>query len=462
MKTIFKAGINLLALCVLIASSACATSQPTPETESLPRRYEGQLVIGDIALTMVLRQEPGSDIVLFDSPDEGVYGIESIPFGPFPTPEFSIEFPRIGVTFSGTIGPEGKLVSTLQQGPASLPITFIPKSQAYESKLPPRPVSLEEDEITVQAPNAKLAVSISKPRADQKDLMALIISGSGPQDRDAMIFGQKTNLILANGLYEAGFHTVRFDERGQGKSTGNMATADTYDLTEDITAILKTLRERYPGIKLGVVGLSEGGLISTILAGRELVDFAVLMAAPSSTGSQVLLQQTEALLAVSGMEETRIAETLAITKQVHDLVLAKGQESRQYSSTSEALKQEIIELYSEKTDFDQATIQSSANTLSSPWFRTFLALDPLPYFLEIDVPILALTGTKDLQVLMDPNFLDIQSVLGSRDDFDAVVFEDLNHVFQQAETGSVSEYLQPNPMIEQRVISTITAWLDQL
>jgi hypothetical protein len=64
--------------------------------------------------------------------------------------------------------------------------------------------------------------------------------------------------------------------------------------------------------------------------------------------------------------------------------------------------------------------------------------------------------------LMDPNFLDIQSVLGSRDDFDAVVFEDLNHVFQQAETGSVSEYLQPNPMIEQRVISTITAWLDQL
>jgi pimeloyl-ACP methyl ester carboxylesterase len=439
---------------------SCVTNAQDPTPKVL--RYEGQLEVGGFSLTMALRFKPESGIVLFDSIDENIFGLESNPVDQFPSKEFSLVFPSVGVIIQGVWEPDGTLTAVFEQGPASVPIVFVPKAEATKPPREARAVSLQEFEISVEAPKALLSVAISQDQTNQKPFVVLVINGSGPQDRDGAIFGQKTSLIMANGLYESGFRTVRFDERGQGKSTGDFGQADTFDLVEDITAILQELRRRYPASKIGAIGLSEGGLISTILAAQNKVDFAVLLAAPSSPGSEVLLQQTEAIHRANAMAEEEIQKIITLTKESHKLVLAMGRESSLYADTAEELQKQLIAFYQEKSNLDPQTISATARTLASPWFRTFLALDPLPYLEQIQIPILALTGTKDLQVLMDPNFFGIQRALEEREDFASKSFPDLNHLFQKAQSGSPAEYVEPNPMIEDQVLEVVTQWLDGL
>jgi len=88
------------------------------------------------------------------------------------------------------------------------------------------------------------------------------------------------------------------------------------------------------------------------------------------------------------------------------------------------------------------SIDASISQLTSPWFRTFLQLDPKPYLLKTKCPVLALNGTKDVQVPFkeDLDAIDKYLKLAGNKNYTIMKIEGVNHLFQHADTGLPTEY----------------------
>ncbi|MDG2055023.1 MAG: alpha/beta fold hydrolase [Phycisphaerales bacterium] len=314
-----------------------------------------------------------------------------------------------------------------------------------------------------------LAGTLTTPAGDGLFPAVLLITGSGPQNRDEEVFGHKPFWVIADYLTRQGIAVLRVDDRGVGGSTrrGAPLTATSFDFAEDVEAgisFLRTQREIDPA-SIGLIGHSEGGMIAPIVAARDpRVAFIILLAGPGVPCEQLLLRQDELMLRASGASEEEIAQSRVGQKAIFEIVL--NEELKPENANNQI--REIIEAMPELNQDTDASFQRDnreklIGKISSPWFKTFLRYDPQPTLSQVTCPVLAINGELDLQVSCEENLEGIATALNQGGNSDTTIqsFPQLNHPLQHCKTGQISEYAQIDETISEEVLVLVAAWITE-
>ncbi|HEX9886918.1 MAG TPA: alpha/beta fold hydrolase, partial [Longimicrobiales bacterium] len=410
-----------------------------------------------------------------DSPDQGARGI---PVGAVTLvgDSLTIEVPVAAGSYVGVVDAAGQVIDGMwRQGGVELALV-VKRSEAEEppqrpqEPTPPLPYVAED----VRYPNAEagieLAGTLTLPEGEGPFPAVLLISGSGPQDRNETVFDHRPFLVVADHLTRNGIAVLRVDDRGVGESTGVFGVATSEDFTSDALAGVAYLADR-PEVDAGAIGLvghSEGGLVAPMVANRSgSVAFVVLLAGPGVTGEEILYLQGERIALASGGDPATAAANRRLQERMFEVVLSQeptGAASRLREVMVSALGSMMPEERQALGLSDgnlEAFISRQVAQVNSPWFRYFLVHDPAPELRALRVPILALLGELDLQVPADQNAPALRQALAEGGNPDATVesLPGLNHLFQPATTGAPGEYATIPTTFDPGALDRITAWI---
>lgn len=308
-----------------------------------------------------------------------------------------------------------------------------------------------------RAPGITLSGTLSLPNGKGPFPAVLLVSGSGPNTRDAEVLGHKLFLVLADSLSRRGIAVLRYDKRGVANSTGDFSTATLDDFQSDAQAAveyMKTQQDIDPG-HIGVVGHSEGGLIAPKLAVEEKsIRFVVMLAGPAIDGERLLLAQEALIAKASGEPADEIAVKTAYSKQAFDIVVA--------SQTSDEAKTRLDTIFAPAVangSMTKAQSDQAIMAINSPWMRQLLRYDPAPALRQLSVPVLALSGSLDLQVPPADNLPPLRDALKSNRDATISELPGLNHLFQRAKTGLPAEYGAIEETFSPTALAIIGKWV---
>ncbi len=307
------------------------------------------------------------------------------------------------------------------------------------------------------APGVTLAGTLAEPDgAGQKLPAVLLISGAGPQDRDATIGGHKPFATLSYDLIRRGFAVLRVDDRGTAKSNGKFEGATTADFASDAAAELDFLRSR-PEIdpaRAGLLGHGEGGIAAAMLAAKDpKIPFLILLECPAVPGMDVLLAQTMQAETASGLPEEQIEADAQIGSTLYKLA-AQGRSEEEMATV---LKRETRGM----PEFTVRAWKAQLPRLTNPWLRFFLNYNPATALEHVSCPVLAMYGEHDLQVLPDQNAPEMEHALKRAHNRQAtvVIVPKLNYLLQTAKTGLGSEYDTIPEDISPTALHDIGIWL---
>jgi len=457
------------------------TRQPTPPgvpeilAGQLVGTWEGVLDVGAIQLRLVLvleRSPAGTVRGHMVSPDQSP---DEIPVGRVDFVEgrrVRIRVGMIATTFDVEIVEDGdSFAGKFRQGFQTFDISMKKVEAPTEVRRPqepkpPFPYRSEEVVYRKEHGDVTLAGTLTLPEGDGPFPAALLITGSGGQNRDEEIFQHKPFWVIADHLTRRGIAALRVDDRGIGGSSAGPApgTATTFDFAGDVEAGVAFLesRDEIAKDRIGLIGHSEGGVIAPIVAARNPdVAFIVLLAGTGIRGTELLVRQAELFMRASGFEEERIATSTRTQRAIFEVVLDESLDPDE----AQAGIRELIEAnpeYVAATEEEQETsLKTALSQLSTPWLQTFARYDPAPTLEQVRCPVLALNGALDLQVPCTVNLDAITAALekGRNPDFTVKAFPGLNHLFQHCETGLVSEYGQIEETCAVEVLDTITDWI---
>lgn len=401
--------------------------------------------------------------------------------------ELTLSIPALAVSFEGVLSEDGDTIEgTFTQAGQALPLVLGRSSEAEAEEAARRPQDPEEpfpyhvEDVSYPNPDGghALAGTFTRPPGDGPFPAVLLVSGSGPQDRDEALLGHRPFLVLSDHLTRSGLAVLRFDDRGVGRSGGDFASATSADFASDALAGVAYLKTRadVDAAKIGVAGHSEGGLIAPMAAVQSPdVAFIVLMAGPGVTGERILYAQGALIARAAGASEEAIAKNLERQRAIFD-VLRSEPDTAAAARRIEALVLEGLEEATEEergqagvdqnTSLEEAAAAQTAQ-VNSPWFRYFLFHDPAPVLEQVAVPVLAVNGEKDLQVPYEENLREIEAALkrGGNTRYEVHALPDHNHLFQRAETGAPSEYqaidetwsVESMELIAQWILKTVAA-----
>jgi fermentation-respiration switch protein FrsA (DUF1100 family) len=403
-------------------------------------------------------------VAALDSPDQGVSGLPAIKVS-LKDAAFHFEIPVVSGVYDGALNAaKSAITGSWAQNGVEQKLDFQRSNQLLELLRPQNPVKpypYKEEQLTF--PNAKakisLAGTLTLPSGPGPFPAAILLSGSGPHDRDESLVGHRPFLVLADHLTRKGIAVLRFDKRGIGKSTGDYANATMEDFTGDAEAALAYLKTRkeIDAKKTGLIGHSEGGLIAPMVATHsQAVTWIVLLAAPGLKGEDVLLLQSELILRAAGVNDGEIARTLAFNKQTYAFVRQEKD-----PVVLEAKLNDLVQSTSTGAALPPAAVQSQVRLLVSPWFRFFLDYDPVPTLQKTLCPLLALNGEKDLQVSSKENLGKIRKALqdGGNSDFQTTELPGFNHLFQHCPTGSPTEYGGILETMAPEALNAVSDWV---
>jgi uncharacterized protein len=458
--------LSVVSLCLIYSPRASSAARPDIEGH-----WEGAIQIPgtalDIKVDLALAGDAWSGTI-----DIPIQGATALPLTGIAVTGNAIKFAIKNIpgdpTFDGSLA-EGKISGTFTQGGQEIPFVLgrdkkAPPPRPQEPK-PPFPYKSEE--VSFANGPIKFAGTLTIPDGKGPFPAALLLSGSGAQDRDEAIFGHKPFLVLADHLSRAGIAVLRVDDRGVGGSTGDLSRVTNEDLKDDALAALKTLKGR-PEIdpkRIGLIGHSEGGLTAPLAASQSRdVAFIVLMAAPGVPGDSILTRQLKAQYRAGGVPDDRMRPAivehlkfLELIKQNADSVRL-GDQARKMIIAQTAAQGNQPEPSKEQLD---QVVASILHEVASPWLRSFIQYDPRPALAKVKVPVLVLSGDKDLQVDPAQNIPEIEKPLAEAGNKDVTIhrFPGLNHLFQTAQTGSLMEYAQIEETINPPVLQAIQEWI---
>ena len=403
-------------------------------------------------------------VAALDSPDMGISGLPAVKVSQ-KLNVFHFEIPVVDGVYEGTINPAKSVITgTWTQGGITRNLKFQRSDQLLELVRPQNPVKpypYREEQVTFANPKSQvsLAGTLTLPPGPGPFPAAILVAGSGPQDRDETVAGHRPFLVLADHLTRKGVAVLRYDKRGIGKSTGNFDQATTEDFASDAAAALAYLKSQkeIDARKIGLIGHSEGGIIAPMIASRSSdVAWMVLLAAPGLKGEDVMLLQSELILKAAGFDDDRIANARNFNRESYDL--ARKEKDPQ---ALEAKLTDLIDSTGMSTTLPPTTLKPQARMMTSPWFRFFLDYDPVPALEKTHCPVLALNGDKDLQMAPKENLAQIQKALqeGGNKDFQTKELPGLNHLFQHAPTGSPTEYGGIEETFAPEALDAISGWI---
>lgn len=451
----------------------------TAHTQNFEGSWSGQLDIQGTKLTIVfnIEKNEGRYSSTMDSPDQGAKGI--------PTDTTIIEGKNLTITaaqlaleFTGTLNEEkNEIKGMFKQGPMQLPLILSDSKAAAVKKLRPQdpkdfPYHREEVKIYNKKDEVYLAGTLTTPKSSAIKKAVILVSGSGPQNRDEELFDHRPFLVLSDHLTRNGIAVLRYDDRGVAGSTGNYAQATTADFANDAEAVIEFLAQ-HPELgeaDLGIIGHSEGGMIAPMVAARNAeVDFIVLLAAPGIPIDELMLMQVRKSAELAGAPASTIDLNQKLLSGVYDYLKnnpeATTSEARNtiQKMLKEGLKGFPEDLQAEIPDVD-GFVKKEADPMLSPWFRYFMAFDPVDYLSEVKCPVLAINGDLDVQVSSQENLAGIEQALkkAGNDNVTIKSIKGLNHLFQTAQTGSAAEYPVIEETFNQEAMTIVSDWIKNL
>ena len=408
---------------VLLMAGMLALAATQSFGQQISGPWTGQLDLGAQKLTIVLhfdKDASGKDVCTMDSPDQSAKGIPAT-LNFISADSVNIAVPSIGMTYAGKLN-EGELKGSFSQMGMKLPLDMKPgevKHNRPQHPVEPYPYQTKEIAFQNEAANAWFAGTLVYPegyKEGDKVPVLIMVTGSGAENRDEEVFDHKPFLVIADYLARHGVASLRFDDRGVGKSTGSMEGATTKDFADDVLAGIEMLRGLKQFSKVGVLGHSEGGSVAFMLGAKQKVDFIISMAGVGAKGDTALTAQAN-----------RTYELMGVPMQVN-----------------------------------VAQYRAQVAQLNSPWLNYFLDYDPIPDIQGTCCPVLAINGDKDVQVVSSLNLKGIEKALPKNKKTLVKEYPGLNHLFQHCTTGLPTEYAGIEETISEEVLGDIATWINGL
>jgi len=331
---------------------------------------------------------------------------------------------------------------------------------------PVKPYPYYEEEVVFKnnEANITLAGTLTLPNKNGIFPVAILISGSGPQDRDETFMGHKPFLVLADHLTKQGIGVLRFDDRGQGESTGDFGNATTEDFSKDVLSAIAYLKTRKDVDKknIGLIGHSEGGIIAPLAANNTNdVAFMVLLASTGISGTELSVIQSKTLRQFPVKDEKAYEENSR--KAIAIVTSDKSEEEIKTELTAHYnnFLRPILSGLNVPEKNINAFINNQVNTSIKPWSRYFLLYNPADEIEKLQIPVLSLNGSKDTQVNAKINQNGIRQALikGGNKDYKILELENLNHFFQECDTGKMDEYRKIEQTFSPIALKEISKWV---
>ncbi len=393
--------------------------------------------------------------------------------------EFSFSVERLKIQYQAKPDQSGESVTgTFSQGGASYEMTLkkVTKDEAAAPKRPQTPTApfpYEAREVLVandKATAVTLAGWLTLPNENKGERFpaVVLVSGSGPQDRDETLLGHKPFWVIADYLSRRGIAVLRYDDRGIGKSTGEFSTATTQDFASDAQAAIGFLSS-IPEIdsqRIGVIGHSEGGIVAAMLAASESPPaHAVMLAGTGVPGDEILLTQGDAIFKRSGAAEPEAQRELR--KDLISLSKTGARSEEMQKRADRYFEEEKNSVQSDAADdaeqksAEKEQLRAGIAQFANPWFRFFLNHDPRLDLRRAKCPVFALIGENDLQVLIDINMPEIEKALAesATKGHQCERFDGLNHLFQHSESGLPAEYGTIEETFAPEVLEKLYHWV---
>ncbi|MFC4126430.1 alpha/beta hydrolase family protein [Nocardia rhizosphaerae] len=392
--------------------------------------------------------------------DIPLQGVRAAPLKDVRTEPDRVEFTMPDVpgdpAFHGKLDGEqltGEWAQSGQTAPLVLSRGPVPGTARPQDPVPPYPYRSED--VSYASGDITIAGTLTEPEGDGPFPAILLITGSGPQDRDESLMGHRPFLLLADTFTRAGYAVLRTDDRGVGGTGGDLSQSTYPELADDAAAGVAFLRAR-PEIdpaKIGLFGHSEGGYLAPLLAARpdSGVAFAILMAGPSVVGADVLIEQNKIIMAAEGAPQSEIDAQVDYLTRWTGLLRA--------GDTAGA--QAFAEQHNQTLPEDQRAPQEAIDSFNTPYMTAFVTYDPQPALAALRIPVLAFFGGKDLQVPATQNEGPMRANLAAAPASTVHTFPGLNHLMQPTETGKPSEYATIETTIDPTVLTYVTDWLTE-
>lgn len=369
--------------------------------------------------------------------------------------------PALGLNFNGMIGLGGRsLKGKLGAAGSDVPLEFARNGRGAprrtQTPKPPYPYNVENVSFdNPAATGVRLGCTLNVPKSKGPHPAAMLLTGSGPQDRDETLVGHKPFLVLADHLARNGTVVLRCDDRGVGRSIGEYRNASLEDFASDVAAgvdFLRARRDIAPG-KIGLIGHSEGGMVAPMVANRRSdVAFVVLMAGPGVPIHELLMSQGEAVARAEGVPDPLIAQQRPLRQAVLDAM--------RMAADPNAARTAIEKLLVSYGVPPKAARTQAAQEARSEILRV-IKIDPGQALIRLQAPALAIIGSKDTQVPPGQNLPALRQALARHPDATIRELPSLNHLLQTAETGAMGEYYDIEETISPLALDTITKWLDE-
>jgi fermentation-respiration switch protein FrsA (DUF1100 family) len=424
--------------------------------------WAGTLDAGATRLRLLfhITNTPYGLVATMDSPDQGAQRLVATVSRTGSA--LKLELKQIAGTFEGTVDAAHTTIDgTWSQGAARLPLVLTSTQTAVRveprrPQTPVKPYPYRDEEVAYEnrTANITLAATLTLPPGPGPFPAVLLITGSGPQDRDETILGHRPFLVLADYLTRRGIAVLRADDRGVGKSGGAFGAATTADFATDAEAGVAYLRTRreIDVKKIGLVGHSEGGVIAPLVASRNpAVAFIVMMAGSGVPGDEIIVAQTTLMSQAAGLTADQVEKNSALERQILQIVEVEKDEAALAVKLRNALQGTVR----------PEDMELQIKALSAPWYRYFLTYDPVPALKRVTCPVLAINGERDMQVPPKQNLPAIRRALESSGNthIEVVELPGLNHLFQAAKTGSPTEYAQIEETMSPIALDTIARWI---
>ncbi|MHB8077718.1 MAG: alpha/beta hydrolase family protein [Candidatus Krumholzibacteriia bacterium] len=463
-----RRAVVALATLLLVLLAGGAGAAPA----DLAGHWEGAVTLPGLELGLLvdLQLQDGAWSGTADIPMQGAKGI---PLAGVRAVGDSLVFALAGVpgepTFRGVRG-DGVITGDFTQQGRTFPFHLGRGKLAAPNRPqePKPPLPYREEEVGYDNGPIHLAATLTLPEGTGPFPAAVLITGSGPQNRDEALLGHRPFLVLSDYLTRAGIAVLRADDRGVGGSTGKGRNSTTSDFADDALAGVRYLRTR-PEVdrtRIGLIGHSEGGIVGPLAAARapDEVAFVVMIAGTGVPLDEVILRQTELIERAGGAADSAVAAELGRTKLIMDLVKTGADSAAVRSALLRQIEAQLAALPDSAraaAGRPDALADAALAGMLNPWFRYAVGLDPRVALRRLRCPVLALNGTLDLQVDPDQNLPEIERALREGGDRDVTVrrLPGLNHLLQRAKTGHPDEYATIEETMNEAGLAAIRDWL---
>ena len=447
----------------LFAILLLAVAPVTAFAQDITGAWSGVLKVGGQELRLVfnIAENDGGYTATMDSPDQGQRGIP-LTSVTFENSRLKIEAKELYMMYSGVLKDDtidGKFTQMgmsykmdLQRGEV--------KISRPQTPVPPYPYRYEDVKFVNSEAGITLAGTFTYPKDGSAFPAVVLLTGSGAQNRDEELFEHKPFMVLADYLTRRGIAVLRFDDRGVGESGGDYVSATLHDFASDGSAGVDWLKSRkeVDASKVGILGHSAGGTEAIIIAAeRDDIAFIVMMAGAAVKGDTLLMVQRKLIFEASGVPESVMQDNEKLVVSMQSVIDKYG--ATAVFAAPEKYMDEVA-IPSSMPDSGESlrqTLVDSFARMASPELQSMKSYDPSADMGRIKCPVFALNGDKDLQVEADMNLGAVERHVKSG----ATVkkYPGLNHLFQHAETGNISEYGTIEETISPEVLTDIAEWI---